>query len=185
MKPVLVKTLVGILLVAAVATAGDYVWYSFGVEHSMWAGIVHGVVLLTAVGLVLGVARGNAVRGLPLGAIAGLGGALSYYLYIAIMDPRTYGTAIPAAWVTMWFLLAALDGRWLRTPRREWSGIAVRGLAAALFGGVAFYLVMQTLWGRAPATGRSYALQFAAWCAAWAPGLLALTLSDGKDERRT
>ena len=37
--------------------------------------------------------------------------------------------------------------------------------------------VMNTLWGRPPATGKNYFVQFAAWVIAWAPGLLALTLA--------
>jgi hypothetical protein len=172
----LATTAIGIFVVAAVATAGDYVWYTYGVEHRMSAGIVHGIVLLTSVGLVLGAARGRVLRGLPLGALSGLGGALIYYLLVAIMDRRTYGAAIPAAWVAMWLLLAALDGRWLRVPQRTWKSIAARGLAAAVFGGLAFYLVLNTLWGRPPATGRNYLVQFFAWAFAWAPGLFALTL---------
>ena len=52
----------------------------------------------------------------------------------------------------------------------------MRGVLAAVFSGVAFFLVMNTLWGRPPATGRNYVVQFAAWVVAWAPGLLALTL---------
>ena len=176
-------TLAGIFAVAAVATAGDSIWYTYGVRHRMSAGIIHGIVLLTSVGVVLGVARGRILRGVPLGALAGLGGALAYYLLIAIMDRRTYGTAIPASWVTMWLILAALDGRWLRVPPRTWPAIAGRGLAAAVLGGLAFYLVMQTLWGRPPATGRNYLVQFLAWAFAWAPGLLALTIAE--DESRT
>jgi hypothetical protein len=87
-----------------------------------------------------------------------------------------YGSAIPAAWVTLWLILAVLDGRWLRAPaRRPWTAIAVRGLLAAVCSGVAFYLVMNALWGRAPATGKNYFVQFGAWVVAWAPGLLALT----------
>ena len=176
----LVKSIPGIAFVAAVATVGDYVWYTYGVRHSMTAGIIHGVVLLTAVGLVLGGSSGREFRGLPIGALAGIGGALSYYLLIAIMDGRTYGTAIPGAWMILWLLLAALDGRWLRAPRRRtWTEIAGRGLAAAVFGSVAFYLVMNTLWGRPPAEGRNYAVQFFAWAFAWAPGLLALTTGEG------
>ena len=42
-------------------------------------------------------------------------------------------------------------------------------------GGLAFYLVMTTLWGRPPAGGRNYVVQFLAWAFAWAPGLVALT----------
>jgi hypothetical protein len=142
----------------------------------MVAGLVHGALLLTAVGAVLGAASGRILKGLPLGAIAGLGGAASYYGLVAVMDGRTYGSAIPAAWVIMWFILAALDGRWLRAPaRRSWAAVAARGLAAAVFGGVAFYLVMNVLWGRPSAGGRNYLVQFLAWTFAWAPGLLALT----------
>ncbi|MET0555150.1 MAG: hypothetical protein ABW221_19055 [Vicinamibacteria bacterium] len=178
----LTKAVLGIVAVAAVATAGDYVWYTYGVEHRMSAGIVHGIVLLTSVGLVLGAARGRVLRGLPVGALSGLGGALVYYFLIAVTGGRTYGTSIPAAWMTMWLLIAALDGRWLCVPPRTWKGVAARGLAAAVLGGLAFYLVLQTLWGRPPATDRNYLLQFSAWAFAWAPGLVALTIADREAE---
>ena len=171
------KTIVGVLVVAAVATLGDSIWYGFGVRHTMVAGLVHGALLLAAVGAVLGAACGRVLKGLPIGALAGIGGALSYYGLVVVMDRRTYGTAIPAAWVITWLILAALDGRWLRAPmRRTWPAVAGRGLAAALIGGVAFYLVMNILWGRPPAGGRNYVVQFLAWAFAWAPGLFALTL---------
>jgi phage shock protein E len=171
------KTVLGILFVAAVATVGDYIWYTYGVKHGFAAGLIHGALLLTSVGFVLGVASGRVLKGLPIGAIAGIGGALSYYGLIAIMDRRTYGTAIPGAWLIMWLLLAALDGRWLRAPqRRTWGEVAARGFAAALLASVAFYLVLNTLWGRPPATGRNYGIQFLAWAFAWTPGLLALTM---------
>lgn len=170
------KTLAHILLVAAVATAFDFIWYSLGVRHSLVAGVIHGILLLTSVGLVLGLSCGRPARGLPIGAIAGVGGALSYYALIALMDNRTYGTAIPGAWIIMWLILAALDGRWLRAPqRRSWPEVAGRGLVAAGLGCIAFYLVLDTLWGRPPSTGRNYAVQFLAWAFAWAPGLLSLT----------
>jgi hypothetical protein len=78
--------------------------------------------------------------------------------------------------VFLWILLAALDGRWLRAPSvRPWSSVLIRGTIAAVTGGLAFYLVMGVLWGRAPAEGRNYLLQFLAWAFAWAPGVLALT----------
>lgn len=166
---------VGILVVAAVATAGDWIWYTYGVRHNLTAGVIHGALLLTVVGGALGAAAGRMLRGLPIGTVAGIGGALAYYAIIATFGGRTYGAAIPASWVVMWLLLAALDGRWLRAPsRRSWSEIAVRGVAAAALGGIAFYLVQNTLWGAPPESGRNYALQFAAWAFAWTPGLLAL-----------
>ena len=171
------KTILGVFFVAAVATTGDAIWYTFGVQHTVVAGLVHGALLLTAVGAVLGHASGHVLRGLPIGAIAGVSGAAIYSLLVVVMDPRPYGSAIPTSWVIMWLILAALDGRWLRAPdRRNWTAIAGRGLAAAAFGGVAFYLVMNTLWGRPPTGGRNYVVQLFAWAFAWAPGLVALTI---------
>ena len=61
-----------------------------------------------------------------------------------------------------------------------WLVIAARGTAAAVLSGLSFYLVQERLWGAAPAEGRNYALQFAAWAAAWSPGLLVLTLRSGR-----
>jgi rhodanese-related sulfurtransferase len=170
-------SIIGVLVVAAAATAGDFIWYTYGVGHTMVAGLIHGAVLLTTVGAVLGAASGNVVRGLPIGTLSGIGGALSYYALVAIVDRRTYGAAIPLAWIIMWLLLAVFEGRWLRAPsRRTWAAIAGRGLAAAIIAGLAFYLVMNTLWGRPPEGGRNYAVQFVAWAFAWAPGLLILGL---------
>ena len=178
------RIVVGILGVALVATLADYTWYTLHVRHSMVTGIIHGAVLLTAVGAVLGFHAGRMVKGLPIGALAGIGGALTYYLLVALVDRRTYGSAIPASWVALWLIVAVLDGRWLRAPeRRPWRGIAIRGALAAVLSGVAFFMVMNTLWGRPPATGRNYAVQFAAWAVAWAPGLLALTLGRPSSSR--
>src|SRR5262245_4908416 len=132
-----VSMFIPIAVVAAAATTGDYIWYTYGVRHTMAAGLVHGGLVLTALGGALGAANGRLLKGLPVGAIAGIGGALSYYALVAVMDRRTYGTAIPAAWVIMWLLLAALDGRWLRAPaRRSWLEVSARGVVAALVGGL-------------------------------------------------
>lgn len=176
---------VGILGVALVATLADYTWYTLNVPHTITTGIIHGAVLLTAVGAVLGLDAGRVLRGLPIGALSGVGGALIYYLLVALVDRRTYGTAIPAAWVAMWLIVALLEGRWLRAPqRRPWGEIAIRGVLAAVLSGIAFVLVLNTLWGPPPATGRNYFVQFGAWVIAWAPGLLALTLGRSLTPRR-
>ena len=172
----MIQILVGLGVIAAAATAGDFIWYSFGVRHRMVNGLLHGALLLTVVGGVLGAASGRVVKGLPIGMLAGVGGAMAYYAIIAAFGGTTYGAAIPASWVFLWILLAALDGRWLRAPRvRPWSSVLTRGAIAAVAGGIAFYLVMGVLWGRPPAGGRNYLLQFLAWAFAWAPGVIALT----------
>jgi hypothetical protein len=167
----------GILIVAAAATVADWIWYTYAVRHSVTAGLIHGAVLLTVVGGTLGAAAGRWVRGLPIGTLSGIAGALAYYAFASI-GGGAYGTAIPAAWIVMWLVLATLEGRWLRAPaRRSWPSVAARGLLAATLSGIAFYLVMGVLWGAEPEGGRNYALQFTAWAFAWAPGLLALSLS--------
>ena len=175
-RHVSINVIAGIAVIAAAATLGDFIWYSVGVRHTMTAGLLHGALLLAVLGGVLGASNGRVVKGLPIGAFAGIGGALTYYALILVMDSRTYGTAIPGAWVIMWLLLAALEGRWLRAPdSRPWSAIVTRGVVAAVAGGIAFALVMTTLWGRAAGAERNYLVQFAAWAFAWTPGLLALT----------
>jgi hypothetical protein len=178
------RIVVGIFAVALVATVADYTWYTLHVRHSILTGIVHGVVLLTAVGAVLGLHAGRVMNGLPIGALAGIGGALTYYLLVALVDRRTYGSAIPMSWVALWLIVAVLDGRWLHAPeRRSWRVIAMRGTLAAVLSGAAFYMVMNTLWGRPPASGRNYAVQFGAWVVAWAPGLLALRWGESERNR--
>ena len=173
----------GIVVVAAAATLGDFIWYTVGVRHTMVAGLVHGALLLTAVGGALGAASGCLAKGLPLGTLAGLGGALSYYFLIVVMDSRTYGTAIPGAWVIMWLLLATLDGRWLRAPnRRDWKEVATRGVVAAVAAGIAFALVRNVLWGRPAAEGRTTCCSLR--CGRW-PGLRACSRSRGQRQHRT
>lgn len=170
------KIVTGILVVAATATVGDWAWYTFDVCHGMAAGVIHGAVLLTVLGGALGAASGRILRGLPIGTLAGIGGALSYYAFVAAFGERTDDVAIPIAWIVTWLLMAIFEGRWLSPARRSWLAIAGRGTAAAVLSGVAFYLVSDRLWGAAPPGGRNYALQFAAWAVAWAPGMLVLTL---------
>ena len=72
----MIVVLVGIALVAAVSTIGDYVWFEYGVEHQVLVGILHGAVLLASVGGVIGASAGRTAAGIPVGAAAGIGGAL-------------------------------------------------------------------------------------------------------------
>jgi len=170
------KILLGILVVAATATLGDWIWATFEACRGIAAGVIHGAALLTAVGGALGAASGRLLRGLPFGTLSGTAGALVYYALVLTLGARVDPIAIPAAWVVTWLVMALLEGRWLAPARRSWPAIAARGTAAAVGSGIAFYLVLDLLWGPTPAEGRNYALQLAAWAAAWAPGMLVLSL---------
>src|SRR4051812_12262778 len=102
------KLLIGILVVAAVATAGDFIWFHFGVRHQMAVGVFHGAVLLMAVGGALGWPARNLKTGLVVGIVAGVGGALIYYaLARSISGP----TAMLMAWAAVWVLLGIGEGR--------------------------------------------------------------------------
>ena len=165
--------IIGILAVAAVSTIGDYVWYEIGVPHEMSFGIAHGALLLGSVGAVVGAAARRTAMGALLGAVSGVGGALVYY-FAATMHGRTF--AMLAGWTTVWLLMSVFNARVLRAPRSSWAEAIGRGVLAAIVAGLGFYLVLNVLWGRPPATGRNYLLQYGAWLVAWAPGILAVAL---------
>jgi hypothetical protein len=167
------RLIAGILIVSAVATAGDYIWYEFGVRQTILIGVLHGALMLMSVGGALGWPAGRVVLGFEVGVGAGVVGALAYY---ALLRPLGGTPAMLAAWATCWLVLAIGEGRWMQRMRRSWSEILTRGLIAAAASGVTFYAISATVWGRAPAGGRNYLQHFVAWIVAWAPGLIAIGL---------
>ena len=175
------RLVIGIFLVALVATAGDYVWFEIGVRHRPTAGALHGALLLGSVGTVLGWVGGRTMIGLLSGVAAGVGGALAYYALASGGGRSDNYQAMIAAWVAVWLVLAACDGRLIRAAApRGWGEILIRGVLAAGLGGLAFWAVLNVIWGQPPAGGRDYMRQFSAWLIAWAPGMLAIGLgSDG------
>jgi hypothetical protein len=168
----MMRTIIGILVIAAVATAGDFIWFTFGVRDRMAFGVIHGAVLLMTVGGVLGFRAGRVVPGLLVGAAAGVGGALTYYALGSVGR----ATAMGIAWASVWLLLALFDGLSLRKGPGRLAEILPRGLAAAVFSGLTFYVVIGILWGHEQAGSRNYLYQFLAWIVAWGPGILALTM---------
>ena len=159
------------VFVALVATIGDYVWFEFGVRHTALNGVIHGAVLLLAVGLVLGQQKGELIRGCLGGILAGVAGALAFY---AVSSAMGYLGALIAAWVFMWIVLAAVSA-WVRGGLlRLWEWIGP-GLIAAIGSGVAFYLVSGIWTDPMRGDTRNYLWHLAAWTIAWAPGITALT----------
>ncbi len=170
------RPILGVLFVAAVATAGDHVWFAVGARNEATAGSMHGAALLGAVGLVLGWLSGRVLAGLATGIAAGVGGALAYYAIAAAIGGR--GMSLPAmvaAWAAVWIVLAICDGRFLRSPGvRPWGETIMRGLTAAVVGGIAFYFMFPFFWGP---ESRAYSdlVKLGAWAVAWAPGILSLS----------
>jgi uncharacterized membrane protein (UPF0136 family) len=165
----MLKLLIGIVLVALVATVGDSIWYELGVRHRMTAGVIHGAVLIMAVGGALGWPAGRFQVGLVVGVVSGIAGALVYYALAGAINSQV---AMMMAWASVWLLLAIGEGRIIRQPRRPWVIAAGSGVIAAALSGVAFYLVSDKLWGHT--TTHNYVTQFGYWLIAWAPGLIAI-----------
>lgn len=160
---------------AVVTTAGDYAWFAFGIRHTMTAGVIHGVVLLATLGAFLGSQSGRVGAGAAGGLGAGALGALAFYA----MAPWLGVGAMFAAWSLMWIGLAALDAYVLR--REGGTGWVVRGLIAAVAGGVAFYAV-SGVWTE-HAENPNYLWHAVAWLIAWWPGLAALTFGRARVAR--
>ena len=163
---------------AAVTTAGDYAWFQFGIRHTWQAGVLHGVILLGTLGAFLGLQSGRPGMGAAGGLVAGALGAAAFYA----MAPWLGVGAMFAAWSLVWIGLAAFDARVLR--REIGSRWVIRGLVAAIAGGLAFYAV-SGVWTQ-HAENPNYGWHFVAWLIAWWPGLAALTFGRGpaRDERR-
>lgn len=157
------------VFVALVATLGDFIWFEYGVRHTALHGILHGAVLLLAVGLVLGHHAGKLGRGAVGGVAAGVAGALAFY---AVDTVAGYLGALIAAWVFMWIVLAAVAA-WLRGDLSAVSTWALPGVLAAIGSGLTFYLV-SGIWTDHP-DSRNYLWHLVAWTIAWAPGVFALT----------
>jgi hypothetical protein len=158
------------LIVALVATIGDFIWFEYGVRHTTVAGVTHGAALLLSVGLVLGHAAGALGKGAIGGVAAGVAGAGAFY---AVTGSLGYLGGLIAAWVFMWIVLGAVNA-WVHGSLAKPAEWVSRGLVAALASGTTFYFV-SAIWTDHPDGGRNYVWHLVAWTIAWTPGLGALT----------
>ena len=166
----MITSLARAVFVALVATLGDYIWFEFGVRHTTLNGVIHGAALLLAVGLVLGQQRGELTRGAIGGVVAGVAGALVFY----VSGGLGYLGALIAAWVFMWVVLAVVSA-WVRGGLYDVTEWLALGAIAAVGSGIAFYLVSGIWTDPVRGVSRNYLWHLAAWTIAWAPGILALT----------
>jgi hypothetical protein len=168
--------LIGAIVLGALSTLYDFIWAHFEVRHRAVYGLVHGMTLLSAAGLVLAWPARRYAAGLIGGAIAGLVAAASFYAFYLVFG---YLGGILAAWMLLWLLFGTLEAR-LRGEQPGRHSL-VRGLAAALLSAAAFYLV-SGIW-----TDHSgppnYLRNFASWTFAFFPGFAALLWRRGQTRR--
>ena len=168
MIQLLTPALVGSLLLAALSTVADYVWFLNIPTHQVMSGAIHGASLFAALGLYLGWRKGKAGAGLIGGLLSGTIAALSFY---ALAPIGGYSMML-VSWLLLWIMLAALqtylDGR-LDMARAIGRGIITAIVAALGFGVVLFQLYR----GWPPETFPGFK-HFVAWAMAYLPGLYVL-----------
>jgi len=185
------SALAGAVLLAALSTLGDFVWANWRVRHLMLYGVLHGMAIFLAIGLVLGGRTGAPLLGGIAGVVAGAAAAGSFY----VLAPLMGYSAMFASWVLVWIALGFIS-LWLtmRAAARPLgagsmsvtSGTLLkdglgRGVVAALASGAAFYAV-SGMWFPFNPAGWDYAVHFASWTVAFLPGFAAL-LWRGSTER--
>jgi hypothetical protein len=156
-----------------VMTLGDITWARLNITHRVVYGVAHGAVMCLCIGIVLGVRAGRPVAGAIAGPLIGILAALSFYLLAPLLRWR----ALVPAWMFLWILFAFLQHR-LR-PIESAPASALRGLAAAVLSGLAFYAISGIWTG--PPTAPAYARSVLSWSFAFLPGFLALFLTSRTD----
>jgi hypothetical protein len=168
MRALMGPALVGALLLAALSTVADYIWFLNIPSHTAVSGAIHGASLFLALGAYLGWRKGKLVAGALGGMSSGLAAALSFY---ALAPLGGYNVML-VSWLLLWIFLAALqtylDGR-LDVPKA-----IGRGLITAVVAGVGFAIVLYELYRGWPPKTFSFFAHFIWWAVAYEAGLVML-----------
>jgi hypothetical protein len=156
----------GSLLLGLVMTFGDFFWSALHLPHKVAYGIAHGAVMCGCLGLVIGWRAGRVAAGAIAGPVIGVIAALAFY---ALVSSLGYIGAMVPAWMLFWILFALLQQRLSREGNAQQT--ALRGIAAAVLSGVAFYLISGIWTKHGPP---DYAVNLASWTFAFLPGFLVL-----------
>ena len=158
------------ILLGAVMTAGDWAWAALSIQHRVVYGLIHGALMCLCVGLAVGVRAGKPATAALAGPVIGVIAAASFYA----LAPLLRWSAMFPAWMLLWILFAVLQQR---LSRKESTGAALlRGVAAALLSGAAFYAI-SGIWINDNHANPNLVRHFGAWTVAFLPGFIALFLS--------
>ena len=161
----MIHALVGAMFLGAVSTLGDFIWAFFHVRHRTAYGILHGAAICLCIGLVIGWRSGRLSAGAVSGPAVGVAAAGLFYVLAPFLR---YG-AMYLAWMFFWCCFALLQEQ--LSISRDYRFMAIRGLAAALASGAAFYAL--GIWREDPGP-QNYVIEFISWSCAFLPGFVAL-----------
>ena len=163
----MVYALIASLLLGAVMTLGDFSWAALHIQHRIAYGLIHGAAMCLSLGLAIGIRARKPLAAAIAGPVIGVIAALVFY---ALVRPLGWGALFPA-WMLLWILFAVLQQK---LENRDRSSTApMRGIAAALLSGAAFYLI-SGIWTHGPHDHPGLVLHLAAWSFAFLPGFAAL-----------
>ncbi len=170
--------LIGCGVLAAVSTFGDWLWTHYIPDGAVVPGVIHGAVIFLVLAIVLGKAAGTRRarnRLMPTLPAAGIVIAAVFY---PIAGAVGYIAALLVTWVMMWLTTAGLQ-RWARGGAEAVGLTLLRGIAAAIGSGLAFWAI-SGIWTQ-PAPTINYGWRFLCWAFAFFPGFLALLLNPRSD----
>ncbi len=163
----MVYAVVASLILGAVMTLGDFAWAALHLRHRVAYGIIHGAVMCLCLGLAVGIRARRTLPAAIAGPIIGVVAAAAFYALAGLLG---WGAMFPS-WMLLWMLFALLQQR---LEKKEAFGSAlIRGIAAALLSGTAFYLI-SGIWTRDSHDDPNLARHFAAWSVAFLPGFAVL-----------
>ncbi|MEO7135873.1 MAG: hypothetical protein ABI024_16830, partial [Vicinamibacterales bacterium] len=105
MTRLLTPAVVGSVVLAALSTIADYVWFAGIPQHQVSSGMIHGAALFAALGLYMGWRKGKPAAGAIGGLLSGTIAALSFY---ALAPIGGYSMML-VSWLLLWIMLAALQ----------------------------------------------------------------------------
>jgi hypothetical protein len=161
------------VLLGIVSTLGDFVWAAMHLRHRVAFGLAHGAVVCLCIGAVIG---WRTRRLLPATLAGPLVGVVAAGVFYALASRLRWAAMVPA-WMFFWICFALLQA-WL-LPSRPYRAAIVRGIAAALLSGAAFWAI-SGIWTRPSPGGPDYVRHLWSWTVAFLPGFLALFVGDGK-----
>jgi hypothetical protein len=170
--------LISTVVLALVATLGDFVWARWLPNHTAAAGVTHGALLFLIAGAMLGLPHRRPGMGAVWGLLAGVIGAGVFYA----LAPAMRMMAMFPAWFVLWIVLGLATVMALRGARQPLEGVA-RGVGAGLLSGATFYLVSGMWQNWNPAT-IDYADHLWRWAVAFLPAFVCLQAARSPLARR-
>lgn len=163
----MVFAVVASLLLGAVMTVGDWAWAALELRHRVAYGLIHGALMCLCLGLAVGVRAGRPAPAALAGPVIGIIAAAAFYA----LAPMLRWSAMFPAWMLLWILFALLQQR--LSAQEAMSTALLRGIAAALLSGAAFYAI-SGIWINDSHSDPNLLLHFGAWTIAFLPGFVAL-----------